>query len=133
MKKNKKSQAAQELVLKDDHQCYAHVTKMLGNGRLMARCDDGKERVCKIRGSMHRRVWISVGDIVLISLREFGGDGEDDGKGDVIFKYTENHVKTLSRSGEYRAKPDEADQDQDLVFEDEGNAGDEDRDWIAVL
>ena len=44
---------------------------MLGNGRLEAFCFDGVNRLCHIRGKLRKRVWIGVGDIVLLGLREF--------------------------------------------------------------
>jgi translation initiation factor 1A len=44
---------------------------MLGNGRLDAKCFDGKERKGHIRGKLKKKVWISVGDIVLVGLRDF--------------------------------------------------------------
>ena len=44
---------------------------MLGNGRLEAFCFDGVNRLCHIRGKLRKRVWIGVGDIVLLGLRDF--------------------------------------------------------------
>jgi len=61
---------------------YAQVTRMLGNGRLEAFCFDGVNRLCHIRGKLRKRVWIGVGDIVLLGLREF-----QDQKADIILKY----------------------------------------------
>ena len=60
-----------ELTFKEDGQEYAQVTRMLGNGRLEAFCFDGVNRLCHIRGKLRKRVWIGVGDIVLLGLREF--------------------------------------------------------------
>merc|ERR1712048_749501 len=40
-------------------------------------CFDGNERLCNIRGKMRKKVWIGVGDIVLIGLRDFQGEEED--------------------------------------------------------
>jgi len=37
----------------------------------MAFCFDGKDRLCRIRGSLRKITWINVGDIVLIGLREY--------------------------------------------------------------
>ena len=53
------------------HTEYAQVKKMLGNGRLEAFCFDGKTRLCHIRGKMRKRIWIGVGDFILLALREF--------------------------------------------------------------
>jgi initiation factor 1A len=59
---------------------YARVLRTLGNRRLLCFCNDGMERVCKIRGALcrgRRRTIIHVGDIVLVSYRLFDGDGGD--------------------------------------------------------
>jgi translation initiation factor 1A len=47
------------------------VLRMLGNGRLEAQCMDGEKRLCHIRGKMRKKVWVNVGDIVLLGLREY--------------------------------------------------------------
>lgn len=83
-----------ELVLKDEGQEYAQVTKMLGNGRLTANCFDGKERMCHIRGKMIKRIWINLNDVILISLRDFQDD-----KADVIMKYSEDEARALKANG----------------------------------
>lgn len=84
-----------ELFTKDDEQEYAQVLRMLGQGRVEAMCFDGKKRLCNIRGKLRKRVWINVGDIVMISLREF-----QDEKADVILKYTADEARQLKAMGE---------------------------------
>lgn len=84
-----------ELVLKSERQEYAQVLRMLGNGRLEANCFDGHKRLCTIRGKMRKKVWIAVGDIVLVSLREFQDD-----KGDIIYKYNPDEARALKNQGE---------------------------------
>lgn len=74
---------------------YAQITKMLGNGRVDASCFDGVRRMAHIRGKMRKKVWINVGDIVLLSLREF-----QDEQADVIVKYTPDEARTLKQMGE---------------------------------
>ena len=69
-----------ELEVKEDGQEYAQVEKMLGNGRLTAQCMDGNKRLCHIRGKMRKQVWVAVGDIILVSLRDY-----QDAKADVRF------------------------------------------------
>lgn len=77
---------------------YGQVTKSLGNGYLevMTFTDGGNilKRV-HIRGKMRKKIWISVGDIVLISLRDF-----QDSVGDIIGKYTQDEVRLLKAQGE---------------------------------
>lgn len=100
-KKNKKRTSAEnnkerrELVFKENGQEYAQVLKMLGNGRCDVYCFDGVKRLCHIRGKMRKRVWINVGDIVLIGLRDF-----QDSKGDIIQKYYFEEARILKAYGE---------------------------------
>lgn len=96
--KNKNEEEKRELIFKEHGQEYAHVTKMLGNGRCTAYCFDGKTRLCHIRGKMRKRVWVSVGDIVLVGLREF-----QDAKCDVILKYSADEARNLKTYGELPA------------------------------
>jgi len=93
--KRQNEEAKRELVFKEVGQEYAQVTAMLGDGRLRALCFDNVERLCKIRGKMMRRVWIGKDDIILVGLRDF-----EDGKADVILKYTLDESRQLQAYGE---------------------------------
>ena len=84
-----------QLEFKEDQQEYALVTKMLGNSRCECKCSDGRTRLGIIRGSMTKRVWISMGDLVLVSLREYQDD-----KADIIHKYTHEEANTLKSYGQ---------------------------------
>lgn len=84
-----------ELEFKDEDQEYAQITKMLGEGRALATCITGKEMLCHIRGKFRKRVWMNVGDIVLLGLRGF-----EDGKADIILKYTPDEARMLKAYGE---------------------------------
>merc|ERR1711948_204991 len=88
--KNENDQLKRELDLKEEGQEYAQVAKILGNGRVRCMCFDGKERLCNIRGKMRKKVWIGVGDIVLLGLRDF-----QDEKADVIQKYKPDEARRL--------------------------------------
>merc|ERR550539_1865645 len=81
-----------ELLIKEDGQEYAQVTKMLGNGRLEAFCFDGKQRQCHIRGKMRKKVWVNKEDIILLGLRDF-----QDNKADVIYKYKPDEIRELKK------------------------------------
>ncbi|KAM0938254.1 putative translation initiation factor 1A (eIF-1A), RNA-binding domain, S1, IF1 type [Dioscorea sansibarensis] len=63
---------------------------MLGDGRCEAMCADGTKRLCRIRGKMHKKVWIATGDIVLVGLRDF-----QDSKADIIMKYMTDEARLL--------------------------------------
>jgi initiation factor 1A len=90
-KKGKKPAAGttervEKFVERDADQDYARVVAMLGNRRVRCFCNDGKERICKIRGSLckgPKKQKIEVGDIVLISYRAFSDEESEDEEEDV--------------------------------------------------
>lgn len=69
--------------------------KLLGFDRVLVRCQDGNERLCRIRGKMKRRVWIRAGDVVLVSPWDF----QSDRRGDVIWRYTRGQAEWLRKNG----------------------------------
>jgi translation initiation factor 1A len=96
-----------EIIFKDFSQDYALITKMLGNGHCECKCySDDVSRLGNIRGKMRKRVWLSVGDVVLCGLREY-----QDEKVDIIHKYTIDEVHNLKTMGEIPF--DEKDQEND--------------------
>jgi len=109
-----------ELRFREDLEDYALVEKVLGDCRLECLCTDGSQRVCHIRGKFRKRVWMSVGDIVLISLREF-----EDKKADVIHKYTPEEATMLRDRGEISFK----DTGANAVM---GVQGDDDDDALVI-
>jgi len=70
--------------------------KMLGADRIMVKCQDGKERLCRIRGKLKKRVWIREGDIVLVSPWDF----QQETRGDIFWRYRKNQSDWL-RSHNY--------------------------------
>ena len=93
--KNIETVDKRQLEYKTEGQEYALITKMLGNNRCECKCQDGRTRLGHIRGKLSKRVWICIGDIVLLSLRDF-----QDEKADIIHKYTHEEAKTLFSYGE---------------------------------
>lgn len=85
---------AKPLNLADDEQTYGITTKALGDRKFNVACQDGKERICKVRGKMKNREWVRDGDVVLVSLRDF-----DDDTGDIIAVYGADEVRRLKREG----------------------------------
>lgn len=74
----------------DKDQMVGRVIRNLGQRRLLIYCDDNVQRICKIRGGLRKRTWFSVGDIVLISMRELGvaqAEATKGERGDVLAKY----------------------------------------------
>lgn len=83
------------MVLPSPNDVLGIATKLLGFDRIMVKCQDGKERLCRIRGKMKRRVWIRVGDVVLVSPWDF----QSDVRGDLIWRYTRGQAEMLRRKG----------------------------------
>lgn len=69
--------------------------QMMGNDRIKVKCQDGCVRLCRIRGKMKRRVWIRLGDIVLVSPWEF----QSDKRGDIYWRYRRNQTEWLRKKG----------------------------------
>jgi len=69
--------------------------KMLGNDRISVKCQDGHLRMCRIRGKMKRRVWIRLGDVILVSPWDF----QSDKRGDIFWRYRRNQVRWLKEKG----------------------------------
>ena len=80
---------------KSEDQEYGQVTKLLGNCNLEVSCFDGVNRFCHIRGSMRKKVWIKMNDIVLVSLRDF-----ELSKADIIYKYEIPEINYLKKENE---------------------------------
>ena len=87
--------ALHEMVYPSQGEVLGEVVKLLGFDRIMVKCQDGKERLCRIRGKMKRRVWIRVGDIVVVSPWDF----QSDKRGDVTWRYTHAQAENLRRKG----------------------------------
>lgn len=84
-----------ELILPGGNDVLGVATKLLGFDRILVKCQDGHERLCRIRGKMKRKVWIRVGDIVLVSPWDF----QSDTRGDIVVRYTRSQAETLRRRG----------------------------------
>jgi translation initiation factor 1A len=83
------------LVLPTENQVLGVVTQMLGFDRVRAKCTDGYERLCRIRGKMKRRVWIRVGDVVLVDPWDFQAEE----RGDIVWRYTHGQAESLKKKG----------------------------------
>jgi translation initiation factor 1A len=73
----------------------AVVTEMLGDGRMRVECDDGKIRIGRVIGKLRKRVWIRVGDLVLVKPWIVEGDR----KCDIIHRYTPTQASWLKKKG----------------------------------
>jgi len=71
------------------------VEMMLGADKVRAKCDDGNTRICRIPGRLRKRVWVKVGDLILIQPWKV----QSNERGDVVFRYTPTQANWLKRKG----------------------------------
>lgn len=104
-KKAKQGSEKPNFVEKETGQLYARVIQVLGNRNVLVYCNDNKIRLCHIRGSIRKDMWISAGDIVLISIRDFLLDKEEKfEKGDILHKYDRDHHSRLKKDDTLNVK-----------------------------
>jgi len=84
-----------EMVLPVANDVLGIAVKLLGYDRVLVKCQDGHERLCRIRGKMKRRVWIREGDIVLVSPWDF----QSDKRGDIFWRYKRSQAEWLRKKG----------------------------------
>ena len=94
-KKVKSEEELKNMMLPVANDVLGIAEKMLGGDRVMVKCQDGKERLCRIRGKMKRRAWVRRGDIVLVSPWDF----QSDKRGDIIWRYKRNQASWLRDKG----------------------------------
>lgn len=94
-KKVKSEEELKNMVLPATTDVLGIAEKLLGFDRIMVKCQDGHERLCRIRGKMKRRAWIRLGDVVLVSPWDF----QSDKRGDVIWRYKRNQAEWLRKKG----------------------------------
>ncbi len=100
-KKGKHADDAPIIYERLEDQMYARVIKILGNCNLLVFCNDGRDRICHIRGNMRKKVWMNIGDIVLISIRDYGKEEVGKlGRGDICAKYDSNVILKLRQKDE---------------------------------
>lgn len=100
MKMSKKLVRSEEeirksMTLPSENDVLGVVTKILGQGRVRVKCQDGGRRLCRIRGKMKRRRWVREDDVVLVSPWEF----QSEERGDIFFRYTRNQARWMRERG----------------------------------
>tara|TARA_B100000902_G_C27302473_1_gene913607 strand:- start:727 stop:1134 length:408 start_codon:yes stop_codon:yes gene_type:complete len=111
------------MVYKQDMEEYAQITKMLGDRRVTVMFPNKEEFMAMIPGRFRKRCWMKVGEIVIVSRRDF-----QDSKMDILHKYTDEETKILAR--EYEIPPffldtvtDPTDLENVVAFETEEEEG----------
>jgi translation initiation factor 1A len=108
-----------QLLYKSEDQDYGLVKKKLGDCRFITILqNDARELVCHVRGKMRKREWVNEDDIVLIALRDF-----EEGKGDIIHKYSSEDANVLRKQGVLTLKGNE-DKAENTKNEEDDDIGD---------
>lgn len=107
------------LIYKENMEEYAQMTKMLGDRRIIVMLPDKSESMAIIPGKFKKRCWIKVGDVLIISKRDY-----QDNKLDVLYKYSDEETRTLAKEREIpeffleASIPDKINDDENLLWED---------------
>jgi translation initiation factor 1A len=98
-KKTKHASEKPAYQVKEDDQLWGRIYRILGGKNTLVYCNDNEIRLCHIRGSIRKDNWISVGDIVLISIRDLNDlkDKDKYEKGDIIYKYDRDYHSKLRK------------------------------------
>jgi len=66
---------------------------MLGANRVKIQSMDGKTRMGRIRGKMKKRVWLRVGDVIVLVPWSFQDD-----KANIVWRYQGTQVEWLKKN-----------------------------------
>lgn len=69
------------------------VEMMLGGDKMRVKCSDGNTRICRIPGKLRKRVWIRIGDLVLVEP----WTAQSNERADIVFRYTSTQANWLKR------------------------------------
>lgn len=86
-----------EFVPREPRQYYGRVVQALGNMKMLVFCTDGVRRLCRIRNTMYKREPVAIGDVVLISFREYESRPLEQMRGDILHVYPKEHYATLRK------------------------------------
>jgi initiation factor 1A len=112
-KKTKHASEKTPYQVREEDQLWGRIYRVLGGRNNLVYCNDNKIRLCHIRGSIRKDTWISVGDIVLISIRDFRNEEEKDciiekkdkyEKGDILCKYERDYYSKLRKEPDFNQK-----------------------------
>jgi len=90
-RKVKNESILRRMVLPSKNSLLGIAVKFLGGERIIVKCQNGKERLCRILGKLKRRVSTREDNIVLVSPRGF----QSDIRGDISGGYRKNQSDWL--------------------------------------
>jgi len=97
-KRKREEEEEKEIPLPGGELVLGVIEQLLGYDRARVRCADGYTRLCRIPGKMRKRVWMRVGDVVLVAPWDF----QRDKRGDIVYRYTSTEIQRLTRAGQLK-------------------------------
>ncbi|MDP2666391.1 MAG: translation initiation factor eIF-1A [Candidatus Diapherotrites archaeon] len=88
------------LPYREHGEMFAIVMKLHGGDQIMASCEDGKDRMCRIPGKLKKKVWMREGDVIIIRLWDFQPI-----KADVVWRFLPIQTEKLRRLGHLEKLP----------------------------
>ncbi len=117
-KKKPQNEIKRDLVFKNFQEEYGIITKKLGDRRVLLQLEGGGPEIMGIiPGRYRRRCWFDMGDLCLVSHREF-----ETRKVDILYKYTPQEARELGALGEISGRlcnnqaHDQDDKENDDLF-----------------
>ncbi|MCI4363182.1 MAG: translation initiation factor eIF-1A [Thermoplasmata archaeon] len=71
---------------------FGIASRLMGAARIQVMCEDGSSRMGRITGKMKKKMWIREGDLLVIRPWGF-----QEGKADILFRYSRTQSQYLSR------------------------------------
>ena len=77
---------------RDRGETFAIARQLLGAARIRVMCEDSVSRMGRITGKMKKKMWIREGDLLIVRPWGF-----QEGKADILFRYSRTQSQYLSR------------------------------------
>jgi len=94
-KKDINEEEIKDMVIPVANDVLGVATRLLDFDRVLMKCRDNHERLCRIRSEMKKRVWIRIGGVVLVSPWDF----QSHKRSDVIWRYRKSQAEWLRKNG----------------------------------
>ncbi|MHA1730361.1 MAG: translation initiation factor eIF-1A [Promethearchaeota archaeon] len=91
---------------KDDNEMLGRVIEILGNDHMRVKCEDNVIRLGRIRGKIKKRMWIRLGEVVIVVPWDWETEtksGDKEPRCDIIWRYRATQEKQLERRGKLPA------------------------------
>jgi translation initiation factor 1A len=73
-------------------EAFAIASQLLGAARIRVMCEDSISRMGRITGKMKKKMWIREGDLLIVRPWGF-----QEGKADILFRYSRTQAQYLAR------------------------------------